>query len=61
MASRRMFSLDVVDTDKFLDMHLTAQCIYFHYGDGVLVDTERIWWIVWILKERGLMDWYFKK
>lgn len=25
MANRRMFSLDVVDTDKFLDMPATSQ------------------------------------
>lgn len=43
MASGRMFSLDVIDTDKFLDMPLTAQCIYFHFEDGVLVNTERSW------------------
>ena len=27
MANRRMFSLDVVDTDSFLDMPLTAQVL----------------------------------
>ena len=32
MANRRMFSLDVVDTDSFLDMPLTAQTLYFHLG-----------------------------
>lgn len=32
MASRRMFSLDVVDTDNFLDMSISAQCLYFHLG-----------------------------
>lgn len=32
MAKRRMFSLDVVDTDKFLDMPATSQNLYFHLG-----------------------------
>lgn len=32
MANRRMFSLDVVDTDKFLDMPATSQNLYFHLG-----------------------------
>lgn len=30
MANRRMFSLTVVDTDKFLDMPSTTQALYFH-------------------------------
>lgn len=32
MANRRMFSLDVVNTDNFLDMPTSAQCLYFHLG-----------------------------
>ena len=32
MARRRMFSLDVVDTDVFQDMPLSSQCLYFHFG-----------------------------
>lgn len=32
MANRRMFSLDVVDTDKFLDMPASAQALYFNLG-----------------------------
>ena len=32
MARRRMFSLDVVDTDIFQDMPLSSQCLYFHFG-----------------------------
>ncbi|MCD8220907.1 MAG: hypothetical protein LUD07_01710 [Clostridiales bacterium] len=32
MASRRMFSLDVTDTDQFLEMPLTTQALYFHLG-----------------------------
>lgn len=32
MANRRMFSLAVIDTDKFLDMPSTTQALYFHLG-----------------------------
>lgn len=32
MANRRMFSLDVVNTDNFLEMSSSAQCLYFHLG-----------------------------
>lgn len=32
MANRRMFSLDVINTDNFLDMPVSAQCLYFHLG-----------------------------
>lgn len=30
MAQRRMFSKKITDTDKFLDMPMSAQCLYFH-------------------------------
>lgn len=32
MANKRMFSVDVTETDAFLDMPLTAQALYFHLG-----------------------------
>lgn len=32
MASKRMFSIDVIDTDKFLDMPVSTQALYFHFG-----------------------------
>lgn len=32
MAQKRMFSLQVTDTDKFLDMSASAQALYFHLG-----------------------------
>ena len=32
MANRRMFSLDIIDTDKFLEMPASAQALYFHLG-----------------------------
>lgn len=30
MADKRMFSLKIVDSDLFLDMPLSSQCLYFH-------------------------------
>lgn len=32
MANKRMFSVDVTETDALLDMPLTAQALYFHLG-----------------------------
>lgn len=32
MANRRMFSLNVINTDNFLEMPSSAQCLYFHLG-----------------------------
>ena len=32
MAQRRMFSLTIVDTDRFLEMPASAQSLYFHLG-----------------------------
>lgn len=47
MANRRMFSLDVVNTDLFLDMPVSAQCLYFHLGmraddDGFISSPKQI-------------------
>lgn len=47
MARRRMFSLDIVDTDKFLDLPLTTQALYFHLGmrsddDGFVGSPKKI-------------------
>lgn len=47
MAIRRMFSLEVVNTDCFLDLPQSAQCLYFHLGmraddDGFLASPKRI-------------------
>ena len=45
MARKRMFSLSVVDCDKFLDLPLTSQLLYFHLGmradDDGFVDSPR--------------------
>lgn len=32
MANKRMFSVEVTETDAFLEMPLTAQALYFHLG-----------------------------
>lgn len=32
MANRRMFSLSIVDTDRFLEMPSSTQALYFHLG-----------------------------
>lgn len=47
MAKRRMFSLDVVDTDTFLDLPVSSQSLYFHLGmraddDGFVSSPKRI-------------------
>ncbi len=47
MARRRLFSLDVVDTDAFLEMPCSTQALYFHLGmraddDGFVSSPKRI-------------------
>lgn len=47
MANRRMFSLDVIDTDAFLDMPCSARLLYFDLGmraddEGFLRDAQKI-------------------
>lgn len=47
MARRRMFSLDVVDTDNFTEMSVSAQVLYFHLGmhgddDGFVSSPRKI-------------------
>ena len=47
MANRRMFSLKVVDTDRFTDMPTSAQALYFHLGmhgddDGFVASPRKI-------------------
>ena len=47
MARRRMFSLDIADTDKFLDLSISAQALYFHLGlraddDGFIASAKKI-------------------
>lgn len=47
MAKRRMFSLDVVDTDRFLELPASSQSLYFHLGmraddDGFVSSPKKI-------------------
>lgn len=47
MANKRMFSLDIVDTDLFLDMPTSTQALYFHLGmraddDGFVSSPRKI-------------------
>ena len=47
MARRRMFSLDIVDTDKFLDLPSSTQALYFHLGmrcddDGFVGNPKKV-------------------
>lgn len=47
MANKRMFSLDVVNTDLFLDMPVSAQNLYFHLGmraddDGFVASPRQV-------------------
>lgn len=47
MARRRMFSLEIIDTDYFLDMPSSSQNLYFHLGmraddDGFVASPKKI-------------------
>lgn len=47
MAQRRMFSLEVCDTDTFLDLPASSQALYFHLGlraddDGFVSSPKKI-------------------
>lgn len=47
MAKKRMFNMNIVDSDAFLDMPLSTQCLYFHLNmraddDGFVGNPKRI-------------------
>ncbi len=47
MAERRMFAKTIIDSDAFLDMPLSTQCLYFHLSmraddDGFLNNCKKI-------------------
>lgn len=51
MANKRMFTMKIVDSDAFLDMPLSSQCLYFHLNmraddDGFIGNPKRIMKIV---------------
>lgn len=47
MANKRMFNMKIVDSDAFLDMPLSTQCLYFHLNmraddDGFVGNPKRV-------------------
>ena len=47
MATKRMFALTIIDSDAFLDMPMSSQCLYFHLNmraddDGFINNPKRI-------------------
>ena len=51
MANKRMFNMKIVDSDAFLDMPLSTQCLYFHLNmraddDGFVGNPKRIMRII---------------
>lgn len=47
LAQKRMFTMKIVDSDAFLDMPLSTQCLYFHLNmraddDGFIGNPKRI-------------------
>ena len=47
MAQKRMFTMKIVDSDAFLDMPLSTQCLYFHLNmraddDGFVGNPKKI-------------------
>lgn len=47
MANKRMFTMHIVDSDAFLDMPLSTQCLYFHLNmraddDGFIGNPKRV-------------------
>ena len=51
MANKRMFTMKIVDSDAFLDMPLSTQCLYFHLNmraddDGFIDKPKRVMKIV---------------
>lgn len=51
MANKRMFNLNIVDSDAFIDLSPEAQCLYFQLGmraddDGIVDKAKRIMRII---------------
>lgn len=51
LAQKRMFTMKIVDSDAFLEMPLSTQCLYFHLNmraddDGFIGNTKRIMKII---------------
>lgn len=51
MANKRMFSKTITESDAFLGMPLSAQCLYFHLSmaaddDGFINSPKKIQWLI---------------
>jgi hypothetical protein len=51
MANKRMFTMKIVDSDAFLEMPLSTQCLYFHLNmraddDGFIGNPKKIMRII---------------
>ncbi len=51
MATRRMFSKDIVSSDEFISLPLSAQALYFHLGmnaddDGILSNAKSVMLVI---------------
>ena len=51
MANKRMFTMKIVDSDAFLDMPLSTQCLYFHLNmraddDGFIDNPKKVMRII---------------
>ena len=47
MAEKRMFAKSIIDSDAFLDMPISTQCLYFHLSmraddDGFVNNPKKI-------------------
>lgn len=56
MADRRMFSKKIIDSDAFLELPLSTQCLYFHLAmraddDGFLNNAKKIMKIIGAVQE----------
>ena len=58
MSQRRMISLEIVDTDAFLDMPVSSQLLYFHLNargddDGFIANPKKIIRMAGTKEDRG--------
>lgn len=56
MANKRMFTMKIVDSDAFLEMPLSTQCLYFHLNmraddDGFIGNPKKIMRIIGALED----------
>lgn len=56
MANRRMIAKPIIESDKFLDLSLSAQALYFHFcieadDDGFIINPNRLLKLIGAEKE----------